>query len=215
MTSQSTKRFTFVVLAGAGLLGITFMTVSSAHAQVTISEQGVTFPDNSVQTTATRKSYVIGDVGPGGGLVFHVTASGFHALEAAPVDQSTGVIWCPALPADIVGVENLPTSGDEDPNSGSRNTPLIVAECGATSAAGVAANYVWPNGQTDGFLPNKEELNLLYLQKDAIGGISEDAYWSSSEYDIAGFAWIQSFLDGNQIENNKASLRRVRAIRAF
>jgi hypothetical protein len=215
MTSQSIKRFTFVVLAGAGLLGVSFMTVSGAHAQVAISEQGVTFPDNSLQTTATRTRYAIGDVGPGGGIVFHVIELGFHGLEAAPVDQSTGVDWCPTF-TDIVGVVNIIFANPSavDPNSGSHNTPLIVAECGATSAAGVAANYVWPNGQTDGFLPNKEELNLLYLNKDAIGGFANGFYWSSSE-STANAAWFQFFGDGFQSVGLKDEPLRVRAVRAF
>lgn len=217
MTSQFIKRFTFVVLAGAGLQGISSMTVSSAHAQVAISEEGVKFPDNSVQTTATHTSYAIGDVGPGGGRVFYVTALGFHGLEAAPVDQSTGVSWCPTL-TDIVGVENLFDIGAVDPNSGSRNTPLIVAQCGATSAAGLAAGYVWPNGHTDGFLPNKEELNLLYLKKDAIGGIPVEGYWSSSESNQSPpviTAWYQIFAPSGQFHGFKLIEYRVRAVRAF
>ena len=52
MISQSIKRFTFVVLAGAGLFGITLMTVSSAHAQMVISNDGVVFPDTTKQTSA-------------------------------------------------------------------------------------------------------------------------------------------------------------------
>src|SRR5208337_4213546 len=38
--------------------------------------------------------YVIGEIGPSNvGIVFYVTDGGMHGLEAAPVDQSIGVVW--------------------------------------------------------------------------------------------------------------------------
>ena len=46
-------------------------------------------------------------------------------------------------------------------------------------------------------LPNREELNVLYENKDKIGGFGDYGYWSSSEYDNDD-AWGQDFLDGNQ-----------------
>ena len=67
---------------------------------------------------------------------------------------------------------------------------------------------------TDWRLPTKYELNLLYLQKSAVGGFSDFNYWSSTEF--ANFnAWIQNFDDGNQLINNKTNTFYVRAVRAF
>ena len=62
-------------------------------------------------------------------------------------------------------------------------------------------------------LPTKYELNLLYLQKDVVGGFAGDYYWSSTEDD--GFAWYQYFADGGQSNYNKTLTSRVRAVRAF
>lgn len=47
-------------------------------------------------------------------------------------------------------------------------------------------------------LPNKEELNLLYKNKDKIKGFSNYNYWSSSESenDTLWGHWKQNFLDG-------------------
>ncbi len=136
---------------------------------------------------------------------------GTSGLEAAPVDQSTGIVqWCFGFEdlgfEDIAGVVNLPSADTPDPNSGAHNTPKIIEEpsCGATSAAGVAAAYVWPEGQTDGFLPNKEELNLLYAQRDIVGGFASGIYWSSSEFDNY-FAWNQSFGNGVQSAFSKSA----------
>jgi len=69
-------------------------------------------------------------------------------------------------------------------------------------------------------LPTKDELNLLYQNKDKIGGFSAAvSYWSSTEYNIEyhnGYdAWAQDFDDGMQDAFNKKSKYFVRAVRAF
>ncbi len=59
---------------------------------------------------------------------------------------------------------------------------VILASCDeAGIAAELATNYEWFNGQTDGFLPSKDELNELYKQKDVVGGFVNYIYWSSTE----------------------------------
>ena len=175
----------------------------------------LTVPAYCVPPTTT---YAIGDTGPAGGIVFHVTDGGLHGLEAAPVDQ-TFALWC-SIFTDIVDVDNIASAATLDSHSGSHNTPLIVTDCGASSAAGVAANYAWPNGQSDGFLPNKEELNDMYsnIGQGAaggnVGGFANRYYWSSSEYDSFD-AWFQNFYIGTQYGTNKNVTTRVRAVRAF
>ena len=51
-------------------------------------------------------------------------------------------------------------------------------------------------------IPTREELNELYLNKDAIGGFQHKYYWSTSEYAADkynyGKAWIQNFGHGYQ-----------------
>lgn len=69
-------------------------------------------------------------------------------------------------------------------------------------------------------LPTKSELNLLYKNKDKIGGFAPEGYCSRSvvEEKTTGIdeAWCQSFADGNQYSigfNEYTSL--VRAVRTF
>ncbi len=159
--------------------------------------------------------YEIGDTGPAGGIVFHVINGGLNGLEAAPGDQPNA-FWCSSY-GDIANVDNIGAAITPDSHSGAHNTPLMVAQCDAFSAAGVVANYVWPNGQTDGFLPNKEELNLLFNQRNVVGGFTLGIYWSSSEYhDGEIFAWTQLFTTGFQTRDDKLdSPLRVRTVRAF
>ena len=73
----------------------------------------------------------------------------------------------------------------------------------------VGANF------TDWRLPTKDELNMMYTKKDAIGGFANVNYWSSTEFGFNS-AWLQYFYDGAQFydgANFKAG--RVRAVRAF
>ena len=64
-------------------------------------------------------------------------------------------------------------------------------------------------------LPTKDELNMMYENKDKIGGFTNDFYWSSSELDINA-AWGQSFSNGFSTNGGKyGSENYVRAVRAF
>ena len=64
-------------------------------------------------------------------------------------------------------------------------------------------------------LPTKEELNLMYLHKNGIGGFVEGFYWSSTEGN-AGNAWIQNFNNGDQDCSNKSiTFYCVRAVRSI
>ena len=181
------------------------MSSAYGHKQVVVISLGGDDAPASIE-------YAIGDPGPAGGIVFHVTNGGLNGLEAALVDQDQAPWNCNGT--DIEGVANLEDSGVSDPNSGAVNTPLIAVACGG--AAAVAAVYVWPNGQTDGFLPNKEELDLLYDQKvaEVVGGFASNNYWSSSQASALD-AWYQYFGSGFQGGFSKDYSGGVRAVRAF
>jgi hypothetical protein len=63
-------------------------------------------------------------------------------------------------------------------------------------------------------LPSKDELNLLYLNKDEIGGFADKFYWSS---EVVGNVnvWVQGFYIGLQLPNGKDGNASVRAVRAI
>ena len=81
--------------------------------------------------------------------------------------------------------------------------------------------WYWDNAKKacadlgDGWrLPTKDELNILYENKDKIGGFTDDYYWSSAEYDNFD-AWRQDFYNGYQLTSYKNGGNYVRAVRAF
>ena len=64
-------------------------------------------------------------------------------------------------------------------------------------------------------LPTKEELNLLFSNKEKIDGFKEGAYWSCSEYSTTS-AWLQLWASGNpgyQDGYSKTAAYYVRAVR--
>ncbi len=100
-------------------------------------------------------------------------------------------------------------------NGGHANTERIIIQAGPGSyAAQLCANYKGGN-YADWYLPSKYELNLLYLQKDVVGGFANDFYWSSTEAIGDYYAWTQSFGTGDQYSNSKPVEHYVRAVRAF
>jgi len=100
---------------------------------------------------------------------------------------------------------------------GKANTDNILAKYPTAtfpnSAAAVARAYRG-GGYDDWYLPSKEELNQLYLNRSAVGGFASGVYWSSTEINAYG-AWIQGFVSGNQNYNFKNVEWRVRPVRAF
>jgi hypothetical protein len=186
---------------------------------------GTTTVANPINATdAATKEYVDSEIhihyigeSYGGGIVFYVYDGGHHGLIADTIDQSSGATWWNGVPR-CTG-----TRGD-GLGAGIMNTTLIVAtQIGDNPAGDFAAKFCADYSVTidsitygDWYLPSKYELNLLYLQKNVVGGFTNSAYWSSTEQTNGG-AWYQNFLTGYQswYKDSKLDSDYVRAIRAF
>ena len=132
-----------------------------------------------------------------------------HGLIAAPSDFGVEIWGC--YGTEISGADGTAIG------TGNQNTIDIVTGC---TTAGIAAKQCYDlivNGYSDWYLPSKEELNKLYLNKTAIGGFAASYdYWSSTEYNNNS-AIVLSFTSGtfswNADKGNPNN--HVRAIRAF
>ena len=156
-------------------------------------------------------TYAVGDTGPASGLIFYDKGSysdGWRYLEAAPSDQSTGIQWYDSYYEVVTGAAGTAIG------TGQANTTAIVTIQGAGNYAAQLCNDLIVGGYNDWFLPSKDELDKLYINKVVIGGFTDFYYWSSSEGNASN-AWGQDFNDGNQNNYTKNHTLRVRAVRAF
>jgi hypothetical protein len=144
----------------------------------------------------------------GGGIVFSVDGAKQHGLVAATADQSSSAPWFNGT--------FLPTTATSTVD-GADNTQKIISAQGNTGtyAAKLCKDYNG-GGFHDWFLPSKDQLAILYLQKSVVGGFVNEIYWSSTEYDVAE-AWVLDFTNGDQNPDNTSDGANVhtRAIRAF
>jgi hypothetical protein len=150
-----------------------------------------------------------------GGIVAYILVSGdpgydasvLHGIIAAPSDQSTGIQWYNG---------SYVTTGATGTaiGTGNANTNTIVSVQGAGSYAAKLCSDLSLNGRTDWYLPSKDELNKLYINKALVGGFADDSYWSSAEF-ASGAAWVQFFGNGLQFDDGKIRTYYVRAVRGF
>jgi hypothetical protein len=129
-----------------------------------------------------------------------------HGLIAAPSDQGGAPWGCSGT--EISGADGTAIG------TGAQNTIDIMNGC---SEAGIAARLCGDlvlGGYSDWYLPSRDELNQLYINKVAIGGFASNNYWSSSEFDNID-AWPQYFGSGSQNYDFKIYYFDVRAVRAF
>ena len=166
---------------------------------VEVKEGGVTSFSLVIQTFKIGQKH-------GGGVIFYIDETGNHGLIAATTDQSTSAEW--GCYGTTIGVTSTAIG------TGQANTAAIAKKSSKGSIAARICNDLVLDGYSDWFLPSKDEMNQMYLQKKAIGGFVNNFYWSSSE-DSGSYAWLQYFRNGNESSNIKSSALYVRAIRAF
>jgi hypothetical protein len=164
------------------------------------------YVDDEISSLPLVITYSVGDFTQGG-IVFWLDATGQHGLIAATADQTAGIGW-------YNGAYTVTNAVRDGVGAGKFNTERIIANQGAGNyAAQICANYQGGN-YGDWYLPSKYELNLLYLQKTAVGSFAFAFYWSSTENDN-NKSWAQSFDNGNQNDYSKFIEFKVRAVRAF
>ena len=156
-------------------------------------------------TTTSTTPKVIGQQ-YGGGIIFYVDVTGQHGLIAASGDQSSSAEWG-CYGTSIPGTSTALGTGQA-------NTTAIINTCGTAGIAASICDQLVLNGYSDWYLPSRDELNQMYIQKTVIGGFANDSYYSSSE-DDANLAWVIYFHNGTQFGRNKSVANFVRAIRAF
>lgn len=169
-----------------------------------------------------KQEYAVGDVGPGGGLIFLTPNSAGNTtgkyFEAAPASTEVSRTWA------TNSNQTLTVTGADGTavGTGYQNTLDIVAQAGNVSAtsAAVYCDTLVSGGKSDWFLPSSIEMQYVYknLAYARIGGFyyggGESGYWTSTE-STANSANIQDSIFDTQGVRLKSTSHPVRAIRMF
>ena len=176
-------------------------------------------------TCAQGGPCVVGDTGPGGGRVFHVS-KGFAApgtacgssckyLEAAPATWS-GANQDPRAPwSGITNVAIGASARGVGIGAGFANTQAIIAQSSTASRAATMARAYNGGGLSDWYLPSAEEMRQVYLKRDTIGYLPCDEWYSTSTEFDANHHYLQHPCQDTPTYAGKWDNRYIRPIRAF
>lgn len=124
-------------------------------------------------------------------------------MYVTDVNQSTGIQW-----ASTGGNDDI---NPDSPTDGAANHANVTGSISALPALNLCETLD-RHGQTDWYLPARDELDHLYTNRIAIGGFTTSPYWSSTEGSSTG-AWRQFFDGGAQLSHTKTNSLDVRCIR--
>jgi len=204
-TSDATGTGTFT----SSITGLTIGSIYYVRAYATNSV-GTSYGEELCFTALT-----IGDYYKGGQVAYILKSGdpGFipgeaHGIIAASDDQGTGKNWC----ASCTSVSGIFTGATGTAlGTGNLNTLMIVSYLGMDAAQ--ICSDLSLNGYSDWYLPSKDELNKIYVNRSYLN-CSTNPYWSSSEINSTE-VWAQRFSDGVMVTMWKNMSFSVRAIRAF
>jgi hypothetical protein len=150
----------------------------------------------------------IGQLGPGGGYIFHLDGSGGGLVAAPDNSEFTWTVW---------GCSGTAIGGtSSNIGSGLANTIAIANGCSDDNIAAKLCLDLEAGGFSDWYLPSRDELAAMYssLKAQGTGGFTDGYYWCSTEDDFQG-AWFADFNNGAFTVGDKANTFVVRAIRKF
>jgi alpha-tubulin suppressor-like RCC1 family protein len=158
----------------------------------------------------------------GGGTVFYILQNGDYGYEEGKVK---GLI---AFPEDKLGLKRWGDNGiyvygtSTSLGSGFNNTQRIVQvldDYFLNDYAAYQSLYTIDGTYSDWYLPSRDELKIMQVNKAIIPGITPNGfYWSSSEYteNSSSKAWVIDFGTGvMRATYDKSYPHRVRPVRSF
>jgi len=218
-TSGSPAGGTSVTLNGSnftGAMGVAFdgnpgtsVTVVNDSQIIVVTPAGAAGAVNVVVTTSNGIATAVGGftyayaVGQSlqGGVIATMNGSVPQLIAAAT--NLSPQIWG--------GPTSVPLAQNDD--AGAANTAAIVALQGSGTAAWACQQFN-AGGYTDWYLPAKNQLHDLYLNRAAIGGFGTGYYWSSTEVNSTR-ASAKIFGNGAPDAASKSSSMVVRCVRNY
>jgi hypothetical protein len=178
---------------------------------------GTSYGSQITFTTLITPSVSIGQSYQGGivGYIYQPGDNGYvagetHGIIASTADLSSGIVWSNSA-STVTGSTGTALG------TGSTNTTLIVTTIGNSYSYAAKICYdLVQGGYNDWFLPSRDELLKLYLNRASIGGFTTNYYWSSSKDGVDGtWDWVVGFSVGDTYSTPNTNTNYVRAVRYF
>ena len=173
------------------------------------------------QMSFKSADYTIGESALGGKIAYLLQSgdSGYdpattHGLVATNADISSVTSkW--GGTSNLCYMTNIAGADGTAIGTGLQNTvDIIYYPCSGDDIAARRCGDLVQGGYSDWYLPSKDEMYKLYLNRASITGFSSNAYWTSSEYS-ATHAWFQDVSDGRQLPMYKTNPIYIRPVRSF
>jgi hypothetical protein len=190
---------------------LTGLSISTTYYVRSYATNGVGTAYGSEISFNTTSTIAVGDPYQGGVVAYILVAGdpGYnagvqHGLVATTADK-TAAPW---------GCSGTSISTNEAIGSGNANTTAIITGC---STAGIAAKVcadLVEGGNSDWYLPSRNELTKLYANRTAIGGFTGAIYLSSS-HSNATAAIVRNFATSSETEQSKSTSYVFRPVHSF
>jgi hypothetical protein len=202
----------------------TTTTTTVAPTTTTTTSSSTTTTTTTITPTTTTTTTTIAPIPPGtytigesalGGKIAYILQPGDPGYDAA--SEHGFVVNSSDVNYSLWGCDSTSIPGADGTaiGTGNQNTIDIVAGCPTLGIAARVCSDLVEGGYSDWYLPSKDELNKIYINRGLIGTFTSANYWSSSEVSFST-AWEQSFIiPGTQTIRSKSFSNYVRAIRSF
>jgi hypothetical protein len=203
-----------VVITPGSAAGYLYIPASSSNTSSGASGGGTYAATPSCDNLSAVSALTIGSlcVTPEGALVKYAGIyGGSHILVTDYSDEGNGILQDPFFDTALPNYSSDPTTDF----AGKTNTPYW--QSGTGYARTLCDNKVVVNSKLGSgwYIPAAGELQILYNNRNAIGGFGTGYYWSSTEYNINS-AWYLDFGSGSWINgSNKLNHFQVRCVRSF
>jgi len=224
----NTYTLTYAAGSGGSINGISPQTVNygeSGSSVVPVPNSGYSFVNWSDGSTANPRTdtSVISNISVTanfmitpyigmsyqGGKIAYIDGTGIHGFIVTTSDL-TAAQWG-WTGTEITGADGTAIG------TGNQNTIDIITAISTSGIAARVCNDLIVDEYSDWYLPSKNELNQLYINRATLGGFVTSGYvyyLSSSEFNAAN-AWGQEFTNGSQGTVAKNTNTKFRAIRSF
>ena len=166
-------------------------------------------PTETPTPTVTNTSgiYTVGQAALGGviGYIYGGGSTGTSGIVVDTTNLSNAAAW---------GCQGTSIQTSAAIGMGDANTIAIMAGCATAGIAARLCGDLVEGGYSDWYLPSKDELEQLYLNRVTIGVMPGGYYWSSTEQG-PDYAWVKNFADATDNLVFKNAGAPVRAVRTF